>query len=79
MYHVTVNINLMVKNVIQIKSGIAIKVGKSAQIRKKYHAGEKDYTWDPATCSCKNGKYLTCIIDDSLIRCDEVIDSVAKS
>ena len=44
MYHATVNINLMVENVIQIKSGIAIKVGKSAQIRKKYHAGEKDYT-----------------------------------
>ena len=42
---------------------------------KKYHVCEKDYTWNPATCSCKNGKYLASIIDnDSVILCDEIIE-----
>ena len=32
---------------------------------KKRHVCEKDYTWNPATCSCENGKYLASIRDDS--------------
>ena len=28
-----------------------------------------------AICSCKNGKYLESIIDDSVITCDEIIDT----
>ena len=36
---------------------------------------KKDYIWNPATCSCKNGKYLASIIDDSVITCDEVINT----
>ena len=40
---------------------------------------EKDCIWNPFTCSCKNGKYLASIIDDSVIRCGEVIDAEAKS
>ena len=36
---------------------------------------KKDYTWNPSTCSCKNGKYLANIMYDSAIACDEVIDS----
>ena len=35
---------------------------------------EKYYLWNPATCSCKNGKYLENIMDDSVIRCDEIIE-----
>ena len=34
----------------------------------------KDYTQNPARCSCKNGKYLASIIDDSVIMCDEIIE-----
>ena len=26
--------------------------------RREHHVCEKDYTWNPATGSCKNGKYL---------------------
>ena len=29
--------------------------------------------WNPATFSCKNGRYLGSIIDDSVITCDEII------
>ena len=39
----------------------------------KRHVCEKDYIRNPATCSCKNGKYLACIMDDSAITCDEII------
>ena len=42
---------------------------------KKHHICEKDYTWNPATCSCENGKYLASIIYDLVITCDEIIDS----
>ena len=45
----------------------------------KKHICEKDYTWNPATYSCEYGKYLACIIDDSAITCDEIIDGKAKS
>ena len=41
---------------------------------KKHHICEKDYIWNRATCSCKNGKYLARFTDDSLITCDEILD-----
>ena len=37
---------------------------------KKHHICEKDYIWNPTTCSCENDKYLESIVDDSVIRCD---------
>ena len=30
--------------------------------------------WNPATCSCENGKYLASIMNDSVITCDEIIE-----
>ena len=35
---------------------------------------EKDYTWNPAKCACKNGKYLGSTIDKSVIYDDENIE-----
>ena len=35
----------------------------------------KDYTWNPATCNCENGKYLASIMDVSAVICDKVIDA----
>ena len=35
---------------------------------------DKDYIWNPATCSCENDKHLASIIDDSVITCDEVTE-----
>ena len=47
---------------------------------KKYHICEKGYIWNPTTCSCKNGKYLESITNDSVIdEIDEIIDAEAKS
>ena len=39
--------------------------------RKKHHICEKDYIWNPAACSCNNGKYLASITDNSVITCDK--------
>ena len=46
---------------------------------KKRHVYEKDYIWNRAKCTCKNGKYLASIMDDSTITCGEIIDAKAKS
>ena len=36
---------------------------------------KKIYIRNPATSSCKNDKYLGSIIDDSVVTCDEIIDT----
>ena len=43
---------------------------------KKHYICEKDYIWNPATCSCKNDKYLVNIIDNSVIICHEIIEEI---
>ena len=30
---------------------------------RQHHLCKKDYVWNPATCTCKNCKYLAIIID----------------
>ena len=42
---------------------------------KQHHVCEKDYIWNPATCSCENGNYLANIVNDSVTTCDEIIDA----
>ena len=42
---------------------------------KEHNAREKDYVWNPATCSCKNGERLASAIDDSVITCDDIINA----
>ena len=37
---------------------------------------ERDYILNPSTSSCKNGKYLVSIIDDSKIMCDRIINTI---
>ena len=46
---------------------------------KKHHICEKEYIWNHATYSSKNGKYLATIIDDSVITCDEIIEAETKA
>ena len=35
---------------------------------------KKDYIWNPAICSCENGKYLASTIVDSVSTCDIIIE-----
>ena len=37
---------------------------------------KKDYFWNSAKCSCKNGKYLRSIIGNSVVICDEIIEEI---
>ena len=39
---------------------------------------KQNHIWNPAKCSCENGKYLASIMNDSAIMCDEVIKSYDK-
>ena len=68
MHHVNVNVNLMVENVLQTKYGIMVNVGASV---KNIIFIKKDSIWNPATCSCEDGKYLASIM--FTIQCDLVI------
>ena len=60
----------MEENVIQINGGITINVDVKSVMYAK-----KDYVWNPATCSCENGKYLASIRDNSAIMFDEIMES----
>ena len=65
MYQVNININIMVGN--SIKSVINTNASVKS---KEHHACEKDYTWNPFTCTGqKNAIYLEVI-------CDEIIKTV---
>ena len=41
---------------------------------KRHHLCEKNYIWNPATCSCENWQYLESIMDDSVITSDVIIE-----
>ena len=46
---------------------------------EKHNVSVKKYIWNPITCSFKNDKYLANIMDDSVIKCDKIIDAKVKS
>ena len=62
--HVNVKIIVHAKRIINIITDIDF-------INKKDN--QKDYSWNPSTRICKNGKYLKSIADTSVITCDEII------
>ena len=62
----------MEENIIQINGRIMTNVNASV---KKRHLCEKDYVWNPAICSCENGKYLARIKDYSAVTCNKIIES----
>ena len=61
----------MVENLIRINGGITINI----DVSKKRNVYEKDYIWNPATCSCENGEYLGSVMNDSAIIYIEIIES----
>ena len=73
MYHAGVNVILVVANVTQIKRETTINISVSVKIWKNITCA-KNYIWNPATCSCENGKYVASTIDDSVVMCNEIIE-----
>ena len=55
----------MEENIIQINGEIMINLD----------VNEKDYFQNPVKRNCENGKYLSKIMDDLAITCDEIIES----
>ena len=76
LYQVNTNVNLIEENMIQIKIRITINIDVSA---KNINMCEKDFIWNPAACSRKNGKYFANIIGDLVITCDEIIEETKKA
>ena len=67
MYHRSLNVNLMEENVIQINGGITVNVDvsiKNVMSMEKVIFGK-----------IENGKYLANIMYESVITCNEVIES----
>ena len=73
-YHVNVNVNLGRK----FSWNQNWKNDKCWCQCKKHHICENVYIWNPATCSCKNDKYLASIIDNSVITCEKITDLDSK-
>ena len=67
MYYANLKANLMVENISQIKSGITIKANTSAKISENFICAKKAYMFNLTNCTCKNGKYLESIADDSAV------------
>ena len=34
---------------------------------------QKNYSWNPSTCTCENSKYLKSVADTSVTECDEIV------
>ena len=75
MCHVNVNVNLMAVDATEIKSKIT-KCRYECKNGRKHNVCKKYYIWNTSTRTCENGEYLENVIDDSVVRCDEIIDAV---
>ena len=71
MKHVIASSDSVVQLAIQIKNGIMIQCHCTC---KKYQSCKKDYSWNPSICICDNSRYLKCIVDESVIVCDEIVN-----
>ena len=72
---------MIVENLTQIKSEITINLGVSAKMKKKtcrVYILNIMYR-NPATCNCENSKYVESIIDNSVIKCDEIIETTKRT
>ena len=56
--------NSIAQFAIQIKNGVMKRANVSEQI---FVHAKKDYSWNPSTCICKNGRHLKSVADDSKI------------
>ena len=72
----TVNVNLVIENEIQIKSGKTMKRPCECKNTRKHHISGKKYIWNPSTCAYENGKYLGRFIGALVIMCYEIIGAM---
>ena len=70
-YHANVNVNFIEENKTQSNCGITINV----EVSVKTSYMQKNYIWTLVRVVVKDEKYLASIMDDSVILCDETIDT----
>ena len=74
-YYASINVCLMVENVIQIKRGMKNCVDVSAKVTKIIMWPKICiYILNPSACTYRNGKYSASVIGDSAITCNEIIE-----
>ena len=59
--YIYTNVKMVVKKVIQTKSGITVNVDVSVKILKNVICAIKYYLWNPTTCNCENDQYAASI------------------
>ena len=64
-----INANSIVQHVTQSNNGVMINANVSVKIIIR----KKDYSWNPSKCICENEKYLKSIVDNSKLKCGEII------
>ena len=69
------NVNLIVENVTQMKSGIIMNVGTSVEIHKTITYVKKVIFGILLHVLAKNGNHLGSNIEDSMIKVDEIINT----
>ena len=69
MFHVIANAKSIVQPAIYVKNGIM----KHASVSVKINVNAKNYSQNPSSRICKNGKCLKSIVDDSKTVYDEII------
>ena len=52
---------------------------KKKKKKKKEKCMKKYHIWNPATSTCENGECIESTIDDSVIMCDEIIETTIKN
>ena len=45
------------------------------QKSKKNYMCKRDYSWNPATCTCEKDEYFAITIDSPVITCDEIVNA----
>ena len=62
--------------IVNVNSIVQLMNNETCQCECKYCcACKKDYSWNPSTCICENGKFLKSIANNSIIACDEIINA----
>ena len=69
-FHMIVNANSIVQQVIQKKNGIVKHVNVNVKNYPKY---KKDYSWNPSTFIFENSKYLKSVDDISGSKYNEIV------
>ena len=72
------DVNLMVKNIIQIKIWNNNKCRCGCKNPRK-NVCDKSYVWNTATCNCENSRHAENVIEDSGITCDEILETTKNN